>query len=187
MPPPPRPSFAAVTRTAWFILRQLHSSLRRAVLRVVLPLSLLPPAMFYYAGTFHGDDFMPGFADRDWLSIAAIFFAAELATVAAMGRFIEWIARVNHFVADRTSAYFLAFAAAIPLWISSLALAVPSLVFAGGVGLLALGLSGVVIYHGVATLLRVKDDVVAGSIAFGIMACGLLAWGMLLVIVLPLG
>ena len=93
---------------------------------------------------------------------------------------------MNGFFADRTSAYLLAFAAPIPLWLSSLVLLVPNFILACVVGMTAFGLSCLVIYHGVSALLRVKEDVVAGSIAYGIMACGLLAWGMLLVIVIPI-
>jgi hypothetical protein len=156
-------NLTAAARTAWFLFGRMHPTLDWMFLRVVVPLSLLPPLMLYYAGTYHGNDFMPGFASRDWVSIAFIFLIAELATVGAMGTVIRWIAKLNGLVADRTSSYLLAF-----------------------VGMLAFGVSCLVIYHGVSALLRVKEDVEAGSIAWGIMACGLLAWGMLLVIVIPI-
>lgn len=178
-------NLTSLARTAWFMLGQLHPSLPRIFLGVVLPLSLLPPLMLYYAGTYHGDDFMPGFAARNWQAIGFVFFAAEMATVAAMGFIIRWIARANGVAADKASSYLLAFVAPIPLWLSSLALLVPNFLFAAAVGMAAFAVSCVVIYHGVAALLRVKEDVVAGSIVHGIMACGLLAWAMLLVIVIP--
>ncbi|HJW24206.1 MAG TPA: YIP1 family protein [Rhodocyclaceae bacterium] len=180
------PSLTAIARTAWFVLGRTHPSLPRMFLRLVVPLSLLPPVMLYYAGTYHGDDFMPGFAARDWVSIAFIFLIAELATVGAMGTVIRWVAKLNGHFADRTSAYLLAFAAPIPLWLSSLSLLVPNFIFAACLGMLAFGFSCLVIYHGVSALLKVKEDLVAGSIAFGIMACGLLAWAMLLIIVIPI-
>lgn len=179
-------NLTAAARTAWFMFGRIHPSLTRMFLGVVVPLSLLPPLMLYYAGTYHGDDFMPGFAGRDWFSIAYIFLIAELATVGAMGSVIRWIAKMNGLFADRTSAYLLAFAAPIPLWLSSLVLLVPNFILACVVGMAAFGVSCLVIYHGVSALLQVKEDVVAGSIAYGIMSCGLLAWGMLLVIVIPI-
>lgn len=185
MPASRHPSLTAAARTAWFVFGQTHPSLLRMFLNVVLPLALLPPILLYYAGTYHGDAFMPGFSGRDWMSIAFIFLIAELATVGAMGPAIRWIAKQNGLVADRTSAYLLGFTAPIPLWLSSLSLLVPNFIFAACVGMLAFGVSCLLIYHGVSALLRVKEDVVAGSIAFGIMACGLLAWGMLLIIVIP--
>lgn len=178
-------NLTTAARSAWFIFGRTHPSLSRMFLGVVVPLSLLPPLMLYYAGTYHGDEFMPGFAGRDWMSIAFIFLIAELATVGAMGSVIRWIAKLNGLFADRTSAYLLAFVAPIPLWLSSLALLVPNFIFAAGVGMLAFGVSCLLIYHGVSALLRVKEDVVAGSIAYGIMACGLLAWGLLLIMVIP--
>lgn len=186
MPASPCLNLTALVRTAWFMFGRMHPSLTRMFLGVVVPLSLLPPLMLYYAGTYHGDAFMPGFATRDWVSISFIFLLAELATVGAMGAVIRWIAKLNGLIAGHTSSYLLAFVAPIPLWLSSLALLVPNFIFAASVGMLAFGASCLLIYHGVSTLLRVKEDVEAGSIAFGIMACGLLAWGMLLIIVIPI-
>lgn len=77
--------------------------------------------MLYYAGTYHGDDFMPGFAGRDWTSIAFIFLIAELATVGPMGSVIRWVAKLNG-------------------------------LFAACVGMLAFGVSCLLIYHGVSAL-----------------------------------
>ena len=42
---------------------------------VVLPMSLLPPVMLYFAGTHYGDAFMAGFADREWRFITTILFS----------------------------------------------------------------------------------------------------------------
>lgn len=175
-----------LARTAWLMVGSIHPSLPRIFLAVVLPLSLLPPLMLYYAGTYHGDAFMPGFAARNWGSIAFVFFLAEMATVTAMGPAIRGIARLNGVATDRESSYLLAFAAPIPLWLSSLALFVPNFFFAAGVGVLALAASCIIIYHGVGALLRVREDIVAGSIAYGIMACGMIAWAILLALIVPL-
>ncbi len=177
----------AAARTAWFLLDRLHPSLARVFLTIVLPLSLLPPLMLYYAGTYHGDDFMAGFAQRNWAAIGALFFAAEMLTVAAMGPVIQGIARLNDVAADRNHAYLLAFAAPVPMWLSSLGLFVPNFFFAAAVGVAGAILSCYVIYHGVAVLLHVAEDIVAGAIAYGIMAGGLMAWALLLILVIPLG
>lgn len=177
----------AAARTAWFLFDRLHPSLARVFLTIVLPLSLLPPLMLYYAGTFHGDEFMPGFASRDWTAIGALFFAAEMLTVAAMGPVIRWVSRLNGVDADRTHTYLLAFAAPIPLWLSALGLFVPNFFFAAATGIAGAILACFIIYHGVAVLLRVSEDIVAGAIAYGIMASGLVAWALLLILVIPLG
>lgn len=179
-------NLTAAARTAWFMFGMTHPSLTRMFFVVVLPFSLLPPLMLYYAGTRHGDVFMPGFAARDWTGIAFIFLIAELAAVGAMGAAIRWIARRHGLSTDRRTAYLLAFTAPIPLWLSSLALLAPSFTFAAWVGILAFGISCLVIYHGASVLLRIKEDAVAGYVAYGTMSCGLLAWGALLMIIIPI-
>lgn len=178
---------AAAARTAWFLFDRLHPSLARLFLRLVLPLSLLPPLMLYYAGTYHGDQFMAGFAQRNWIAIGTIFFLAEMLTVAAMGPIIQGIARLNGAAADRTHAYLLAFAAPVPLWLSAFGLFVPNFFFAAAVGVAGAVLACFVIYHGVAVLLRISEDIVAGAITYGVMATGLIAWALLLILVIPLG
>ncbi|CAB1369631.1 YIP1 family protein [Denitratisoma oestradiolicum] len=180
-------NLSSVIRTAWFFLGRTHPSLSRVFFTIVLPLSLLPPVMLYYAGTYQGDIFMPGLAARNWLGIGLIFLVAELATVLAMAHVIRWIAAINGFAADRSHAALLAVAAPIPLWLSSLGLFVPNIFFNVALCCLALGLACIVIYHGVAVLLKVRDDTQAASIAYGIMGVGLIAWALLLIIVIPGG
>lgn len=180
-------NLSSLIRTAWFFLGRSHPSLSRVFFTIVLPLSLLPPVMLYHVGTYQGDLFMPGLAARDWFGIGLIFLVAELVTVLAMAHVIRWVAAINGFVADRAHAALLAVAAPIPLWLSSLGLLVPNIFFNVVVCCLALGLSCIIIYHGVSVLLKVKDDTQAASIAYGIMGVGLIAWALLLIIVIPGG
>lgn len=180
-------NLSSLIRTAWFFLGRARPSLSRVFCTVVLPLSLLPPVMLYYAGTYQSDIFMPGLATRDWFGIGLIFLVAELLTVPAMAHVIRWVAAINGFAADRTQAALLAAAAPIPLWLSSLGLFVPNIFFNIVLCCLAFGLSCIIIYHGVAVLLKVKEDTLAASIAYGIMGPGLIAWALLLVIVIPVG
>lgn len=187
MPATPSANPTALARTAWFLFDRLHPSLSRVFLTVVLPLSLLPPLMLYYAGTYHGDAFMAGFAQRNWTAIGLLFFLAEMVTVAAMGPIIRGIARLNGADADRTHATMLAFAAPIPLWLSSLGLFIPNFFAAAAIGVAGAIAACVIIYHGVAVLLRVSEDITAGAIAYGIMASGLVVWALLLVLVIPVG
>lgn len=177
----------ALARTAWFLLDRLHPSLARVFLTVVLPLSLLPPLMLYYAGTYHGDEFMAGFAQRNWGAIGLLFFLAEMLTIVAMGHIIRWVASLNGVTTDRTHATMLAFAAPIPLWLSSLGLFIPNFFAAAAIGIAGAVAACIIIYHGIAVLLRVTEDLTAGAIAYGIMASGLVAWALLLVLVIPVG
>jgi hypothetical protein len=183
---PPAVRLRAAIRTAWFLFGQLHPAPRRMLLLGVLPLSLLPPLMLYYAGSRHGDEFMAGFSARPWDVIALIFWQAELYTIGLMGATIRWIAHLSGVKTTWRQATLLAFIAPAPLWLSALALFVPSFAFCAAVGVIALLVSAFIIYHGVAALLGVREDICAAYIAYGIMAAGLIAWALLLAIIIPI-
>src|SRR5690554_5732048 len=62
----------------WKELQQRRPSIPLLAWAIVLPMSLLPPVLLYYAGTHYGDAFVAGFADREWRFITTILFLAEL-------------------------------------------------------------------------------------------------------------
>ncbi len=168
----------------WDELVRIHPSIARLFALVVLPLSLLPPAMIYYAGGSYGDVFDPGVTPAQWHAAAGVFFVAELLTVPAMAWLIHLVVRANDVAADYHECYTLAAIAPIPLWLSSLMLFVPSLFANVVVGGLAMACSFGLIYHGVATLFRMREEVGAFQIATVIAGAGLLAWLLLMQIVL---
>lgn len=171
----------------WDDLIRLHPSIARLFAWVVLPLSLLPPAMIYYAGGSYGDAFVPGVAPAQWHAAAGIFFLAELLTVPVMAWFIHLACRLNGVATDYHVCFTLAAIAPAPLWLSSLTLLVPSLSVAVVVGAFALGCSVGLIYHGVYALFRMRDDLKALQMATVISGAGLLVWLLLLQIVLVQG
>lgn len=171
----------------WFFLERIHPSLTQSFFLAVLPLSILPPAMLYYAGTHYGDAFVAGFGNRDWSSIALLFLVAELVTVALMGFVIRGIAFLNDAEVSLHDAQLLAFAAPTPLWLSSLSLFVPSLAFSVIVCSAAFALACLIIFHGIEVLLHIDEDVKAANIAYGIMGVGAIAWALLMIIVIPVG
>lgn len=65
-------------REGWKELQASRPSISLLAWLVVLPMSLLPPVLLYYAGTHYGDTFMTGFADREWRFITTIIFLAEI-------------------------------------------------------------------------------------------------------------
>jgi len=176
---------ALADRGGWDELQRIPLPLVQLFLRVVLPLSLLPPAMVYYAGTYHGEEFMTGFGGKSWLTVAAAFLLAEWATVAGMGWVIKAIAAANGVRCEYRDAYLLAALSPIPLWLSSLTLFVPSFPLAVGVSMVALALSIGITYHGVRSLCRANEDVVAAFVAHGVVAVGLMAWALLLMLIIP--
>lgn len=168
----------------WDELTRIHPSILRLFAVVVLPLSLLPPAMIYYAGASYGDVFDPGVSPEQWRSAAMVFLLAELVTVPAMAWLIHLVVRLNDAEAEHHQCFTLAAIAPVPLWFSSLALAVPNLFFNIIIGGLALLCSVTLIYRGVAALFHVGEDVRALQMATVIAGAGLLAWLLLMQIVL---
>ncbi|WP_163557763.1 YIP1 family protein [Halomonas sp. NO4] len=173
------------TRTlGWKELQRRQISIPSLAWLVVVPLSLLPPVLLYYAGTHYGDAFVAGFGERPWRYITTILFLAELLTFFVMGWLIHAVVNSEEMSISYHDAYLLAALAPLPLWTASLALLIPSLLFNVVVVLAALGISCSLIYHGLQGLCeRGDNDVVAMSATYTVMAAGVLAWGLLMAIV----
>ncbi|MFD2190457.1 Yip1 family protein [Pistricoccus aurantiacus] len=171
-------------RSGWRELQQRQPPIPLLAWVVVLPMSLIPPLMLYYAGTHYGNDFAPGFADRSWRHITTILFLAELLTFFVMGWLIHSIANSRELSISYHDAYLLAAMAPLPLWSSALVLFVPSLLLNALAVLVALGISCSLIYHGLQALCRREgNDIVAMSATYTVIACGILAWGLLMAVV----
>ncbi|RTQ99408.1 Yip1 family protein [Halomonas nitroreducens] len=168
---------------SWAALRKHRPSITALILWLVLPLSLVPPLMLYYAGTHYGDAFLTGFGDKQWRFITTIFFLAELLTFAVMGWLIHEIANAGTRRIAFRDAYLLAALAPVPLWLSSLGLVVPSLTVNVAIALGALGVSCGIVYHGLQGLCRIHEDVEAMSATYTIMAVSVLAWGLLIALI----
>lgn len=169
----------------WDEIIRIHPSVTHLFAWVVLPLSLLPPAMIYYAGGHHGDAFAPGVSPTQWHTAAGIFFVAQLLTVPAMAWLIHLIVTKTYSVtASYHECFTLAAIAPIPLWLSSLALFVPSLLINMVIGILALFGSTGLIYHGVYALFHMRENLQALQMATVIAGAGLFAWLVLVQIVL---
>lgn len=168
----------------WDDLIRIHPSIVRLFAWVVLPFSLLPPAMIYYAGGSYGDVFVPGITPAQWHSAAGIFFVAELVTVPVMAGLIHLVSRLNNAPTNYHACFTLAAIVPVPMWLSSLTLLVPNLwvgLVMGGLGLLcSVGL----IYRGVVAFFAMHEDIRAQQMASVIAAAGLFIWLVLMQIVL---
>lgn len=172
------------SRKGWNELIAVHPTVARLFLFLVLPLSLLPPEMILHAGSQFSDQLMTVLGSRGWNSVAAIFFVAELCSFAAMGQLIKWVAESHGERCSLHDAYVLAAIAPVPMWLSALILLVPNLMLVIVVGLAGLVGSFFLIANGVRAMFHESEDVVAASIAHGVMAVGMLAWGILLMVLL---
>lgn len=168
----------------WQGLQRRQPSIPFLAWVVVLPLSLLPPVLLYYAGTHYGDDFMSGFGGKEWRFITTILFLAELLTFFVMGWLIHSVVEGYGLKMSYQDAYLLAAIAPIPLWLSSVALLLPYLWVSVVAVLVALGLSCTLIYHGMQALCqREEDDVVLMSATYTVISASVLAWGILMAVV----
>lgn len=147
--------------------------------RLVLPLSLLPPAMLYFAGTRYAEVLGPTMRQRDWATVAGILLVAEIATFFITGWLIKEVATTHDPAIDRHGAYLLAAIALVPMWFSSLALLVPDPVFNGVASLSALVLSCALLYQGVRAFDRSHDEFVAAGIVQIVVGAVLIGWALL--------
>lgn len=170
----------------WPELDAIHPAVAKMFFFLVLPFSLLPPAMLYLSGTHYGDEFVAGYGGKPWEIIAPLFFLVEMATFAGMGWFIRQIAAEHQVGISSHDAYILAAITPIPLWLSSLALLIPSLALNIGFSLAALAASCGLIYHGIYALCHLHEEVTAASITQAVIGAGLAAWAMLLMVIMAL-
>lgn len=168
----------------WPDLARLYPGVGRIFLLLVLPLSLLPPAMLYYAGTRYPEVLGQAAAAKAWPQTAAVFFLMEWSTYLLMGWLIRQVARSYALRIEVHEAYLLAATAAAPLWLSSLGLLVPSLAFNAAVSTMALALSCALLYQGLQALGRTREQLVAAGIVQIVIGAGLIAWALLLVLAL---
>lgn len=179
------PQMAVTSREGWPELIAEHPSVGRTFAFIVLPLALLPPAMLYFAGTHYGDELVPGFAAKPWAVLAAVFFFAEILTYIWMGWFIRQVAASYRVALDARDAYLLAALTPIPMWLSSLGLLVPNLLFCAVIALLGLAAACGMTYQGIHALCRRRESEAAPAIVHTVLGAGLAAWGILLAITLP--
>ena len=168
----------------WDELIRIHPSVSRIFATLVLPLSILPAAMIYYAGGHYGDVFSAGVSPQQWHIAAAIFFVAELLTVPAMAWIMHLACRANDVPAGYHECFTLAAIAPVPMWISSLVLFVPNLAVCAVIGAIGLLCSLAITYRGMYALFRVREDLRAMQMATVVTGAGLLAWLLLMQIVL---
>jgi hypothetical protein len=180
------PRMVVSSDAGWSELEKLHPAILNAFVFVVLPLSLIPPAMLYYAGTNYGNEFVVGYGSKPWGLIAGVFFLAEMLTFIGMGWFIKQFAENRKVKIDNHDAYLLAAIAPIPLWLSAFSLFSTNMAINVAVSVIALAGSCGLIYHGVFALCHMHEEIKAMSITYAVISAGLAAWVLLLLVVIAL-
>lgn len=180
------PKMVVSSTEGWPELAKIHPAVIKVFFFLVLPFSLLPPAMLYLSGTYYGDAIVAGYGSKPWELISVLFFIVEMAGFAWMGWFIKQIAADHQVEVDFHDAYVLAAITPVPLWLSSLGLLVPSLAFNIVVSLAALGASCALIYHGIYALCHLHEEVTAASITQAVIGAGLATWAVLLMVIMAI-
>jgi hypothetical protein len=161
----------------WAWLMKVHPRVVSMYALYVLPMSLIPAAMLIYAADTYGGRLMLGNLTMGEAGIlAAVFFVAEMALVPIMAAVIQ---RIGDMIAARPDYHdAFAFAAVVPtpLWLSSLALFVPSLAINALAAATGLFLSGLLIYEGTCRVFRLEDEGKSLLLTGSILAAGLVAW-----------
>lgn len=160
----------------WDWLMRIHPSVARMYLAYVVPMSIIPPAMLFYASRTYTDIPMLQISADKALFIATVFFITELIMVPIMGRVVQSIGNVADAHPPYHDAFALAAVVPTPLWLAPLALFVPNLYFAMVVMLFALGASAALIYQGVDRVFDLTDEGKTLLVAGSVFAAGLVAW-----------
>ncbi|MBI4986029.1 MAG: DUF1282 family protein [Rhodocyclales bacterium] len=166
----------------WSWLMRIHPTVTRLYLSYVVPLSLIPPVMLFYAWYAYRDAMFAEISMGVMLSMCVIFYVVELVMVPVMGAVLRRVGEVADLDLPYQDAFAMAAVAPTPLWIAPLFLFVPSLLLNSLVLALALLGSGMLIYQGVPKVFRVDDEGKSLLLAGSVIAAGLVAWVAMMVL-----
>lgn len=165
-------------------LAQRHVPVLRLYLLYALPLSLVPPLMFFIAGINYSGDMLPSLSRPQLETIGAVFFIVETAMLFLVAAVIQRLCRVIDLQPDFEDAFKLAAIAPTPLWLAPLFLFIPSFTLNLTVLVLALVTAGAVIYRGAPAIFRIDDQGQAMLLSGTIFAAGLIAWAAMMYLTL---
>lgn len=160
------PKMVLSPAAAWSEIKKTRPSRAKIIFLLVVPFALLPPAMLYYAGIHHGDAFAQGFGDKPWALITPLFFLLEILTFFVMTRLVKNIADTYSFRISAYDALLLTAVSAIPLFLSSLALAVPSIGFCVAALFVAMCYACAIFYHGTYALSHLREELFAAHFTY---------------------
>ncbi|NMM28771.1 MAG: YIP1 family protein [Glaciimonas sp.] len=171
----------------WDKVGAVHPSALKTFLLLVLPFSLIPPAMLLYAGSHHASVYLMDAAFSRWQDVALVFLIAELFTVPLMGWIIKNIASVHKLSVDFKDAFLLAAITGVPMWLSSLGLAIPNMWAMIGVVILGFLAAVSMLYYGTFRIFKMDEQIEAQSMSFAAFSVGGIVWVLLCAfVVLPL-
>lgn len=172
--------FASPTR-GWQNLLQGQPSIHRLYMLHVIPLSLIPPLMVYFAGSKQGGNLLPLLSESKLLLVGAIFFLVELVVVPVMAVIVRQLAEVSEIKPGYKEAFILAAVAPTPLWLAPLFLLIPSVMLNLAVITLALMAAAGLIYYGIPQVFNLREQGRALLLFGAVLIAGVVAWAFLMV------
>jgi MFS family permease len=109
----------------WDDLVRMRPTVAKMFALFVLPMSLIPPLMIFYAGSKYGAEALPHMSSQDLQLIMAIFFLAEIVAVPIVALLIQRLGEVVEIRPSYQDAFLLAAVAPTPLWLAALVLFIP--------------------------------------------------------------
>ncbi len=164
----------------WRDVVGMHPSVKKMLLSFVMPMSLIPAAMYVYAEVLYPGGVFPllepTLSVREAAVVGGLFFLAEVAMVFLMAVFIQQVAESLGVAVSYEHAFTLAAIAPTPLWLSSLALFVPSMWVNALAVVLAWFACVALIRHGVHPLIGLQESVKVHRMANVLTFIGVAAW-----------
>ncbi len=170
----------------WDTLSHSHLSVGQMFVLFALPFSLVPPVMIYYAGVEYGGKLL-AFSSGQLLGIGVLFFIAEVVMTFIVAYLIQWLAGWAGAKSVFADCYKLAVVAPIPLWLAPLFLFIPSFTLNLTIGSLALVASGLLVFYGTPSILRIEEEKEEGTtflLAGSILAVAMVAWAVMMYLTL---
>jgi hypothetical protein len=195
----------------WNDLTRSHMPVAVMFFFYVLPMSLIPPLMLYYAGTAYRDNLLTALSlTAGQLQIlSGVFFVAELAGVFLMAGAIEFMANTELKVihsrqklleypaqtptldtpanvpqVEYHDAFMLAAVAPTPLWLAPLALFIPSFMIDATIGALALLASVLILYYATPAILKLDEKGEGALFRYIMITGGMVAWAAMMYLTL---
>jgi hypothetical protein len=169
--------------SAWSELGKDRTAPAGSLAWLVLPLSLLPPAVLAYAAAGH--PLLQAAAAAPWERIAVAFVVAEMVAFAGMGWLIRTLGARYKIDVGWRDAYLLAAVCPVPMWLSSLGLLVDNIGVSLAIGLAGMWLSEALAFRQSYALGRGsgRGEAEATGFAASVVGARLVAWALLLMLV----
>jgi Yip1 domain len=166
----------------WDTFTHSRMSVLRMFVFYAVPLSVIPPAMIYFAGTMYGGHLLPVLSSMQLQTIGIVFYIAELVMTFLVATVIRSLGDVVDIKPAYEDAYKLAVVVPTPLWIAPIFLFIPSFMLNLAIGAAALILSGMLIFYNVPSILKVEEEGHAILLSGSILAVGMVAWAALMLL-----